>query len=388
MDVRVDDGSGVFGRWGGRVVLVLVGVLAPLIGLELGLRLVGFEHARLRPPVLVWNAERDSDMRAGLDLHEAWPSGLWRPRANAAIPDVPGETTNELGLRGPSPDAATGTVLVSLGDSSTFGWETPWAETYSGRLESELGDDHAVLGGGVIGYTLVQGRARYVDLVRTLEPSVAILAFGAVNEHFPSDVGGDQERIELLLERDSKLDQLVESLHGVSRLMQGIAYLAEQARGGREALMASWTESKLSFDRDFERRGELDFPGHRRVEVVEFERGLRGFVDELRADGVAPILVSMPRRLEFEQGKPILERYTDAVERVAEGTGVPLVDARAAFRADPRGEDALLIDTVHPTSSGHALICDLLLPTVRAALGSAPEAGDTGSPLSPGADGR
>lgn len=50
------------------------------------------------------------------------------------------------------------------------------------------------------------------------------------------------------------------------------------------------------------------------------------------------------------------ESYSNAIVRIAEETGCPLVDVRSYFLDQPRFRDLICIDGVHPSEAGYKLI--------------------------------
>jgi lysophospholipase L1-like esterase len=50
---------------------------------------------------------------------------------------------------------------------------------------------------------------------------------------------------------------------------------------------------------------------------------------------------------------PWIGEYDAAIDRVASRLNVPLWDARAAFRAEPQGNERLFLDAYHPNVAGH-----------------------------------
>lgn len=347
-----------------RVAACLLGVVGLPLALELGLRATGFSHPPLERPVVYWDGARDVAMHKGEDVHQVDSDCLWIPRPGAPVPDVEGERINGLSMRGPQPSASRAPetpCLATLGDSSTFGWRTPFAETYTGILHDRL--DLEAIAAGVIGYTCVQGRRRYGRDVEPHRPDVVTLAFGAVNEFGLSEEGGDVRRIEIHRARRGIAYRARLGLLHSSRSAQALQWLFEGGSEGRQAAIEAWADQQALNVSAWEVAGEKDAPVRRRVQPGEFREVLLEFVDAIRAGGARPILIAMPRRAEFEAKNPVLLEYDQQLRRVAEDRSVPLVDAHGAFRshADP---DELFFDNVHPTPAGHAVLADLLEPVL------------------------
>ena len=124
--------------------LSILGCLVLLAALEIGLRAFGFEHPPENDPIAIWNRALDRDMRLGRGLHRFDVRQLWEPRPGALIPrEWSGELerVNAAGFRGPqrSREKPPGVLrIATLGDSSTFGYGVPYADTFSAQLETRL----------------------------------------------------------------------------------------------------------------------------------------------------------------------------------------------------------------------------------------------------------
>jgi lysophospholipase L1-like esterase len=115
--------------------------------------------------------------------------------------------TNSWGLRGPEPGPKTSEVfrILSLGESSTFGWELAADETYSALLERSLAEIDGrrvqVVNAGVPAYTSFQGWLFLESRGPALEPDAVLFYFGA-NDFPPTTFsttrsGAPDERVEL-----------------------------------------------------------------------------------------------------------------------------------------------------------------------------------------------
>ncbi len=338
--------------------------------LELALQGLNFHHVPLQQPFLVWNAKQDQRLHDDQSLHRLDADLLWSPRPGALVSPEGSERIDEFGLRGFDAEAwnsgvgdseardAPGAVrMATLGDSSTFGWGVAWKESWSARAADDLreaqGRPVATLGGGVIGYTVAQGRRRFARDVAPRGPSVTVLAFGAVNEHFASDLS-DVERIDALRERLSWRRQAWKTLVEHSRTAQGLAFLAEQARGGREQILSELRaelEAEAQLQQGFER---ADYSGPRRVPLSAFEAEYRALVEDVRRAGSLPVILRMPRRAHVTAERTALSLYDEALVRIAAETGTLFVDASDVIAEEEEAE--LFFDAFHPKPEGHRRI--------------------------------
>jgi lysophospholipase L1-like esterase len=119
-----------------------------------------------------------------------------------------------------------------------------------------------------------------------------------------------------------------------------------------------------------------------RITVEEYRANLARLVDELRAAGVTPVLMTEPRwgktaRLNGAGEHPNvrLEKYVEACRAVAAEKRTPLVDHFQHWTAaEAKGTDigGWTTDQCHPNPEGHRVLAELMLPVVRAALKPAP----------------
>lgn len=93
-----------------------------------------------------------------------------------------------------------------------------------------------------------------------------------------------------------------------------------------------------------------------------FARALHGFADLAEEHGITLLFALEPNSIEMPGGGPAMHA---TMRRVAEALSVPVVDLHAALAAEvERG--FLWWDPVHPTTLGHRLIAETLLPAVLA----------------------
>ncbi len=111
--------------------------------------------------------------------HEYDPLLFWRLRPGSKFQ---GDMLNSLGLRGPEVADKTADEfrVLSLGESTTYGWKIPYELCYSARLETRLrAHGHArVINAGFPGYTVFQGRVFLEHRGLALSPDAVLLYFG------------------------------------------------------------------------------------------------------------------------------------------------------------------------------------------------------------------
>ncbi len=364
-----------------KLSISLASAAAFLLALELVLRVVGFRLPPPVPPIVIWNRDEDKHLDEKDELHERSPRQLWTPRAGANVKwgAAEHETINGDGYRGPALALAkTPGVLriATFGDSSTFGFGVAWKDCYAARLPAELaarGVKAEVLDAGVIGFSIEQGFERYLELVRPYHPDVITLAFGAVNDHFPTPDLEDREKIAENARRAAERHPFVDGIRENVRIAHLAAWFVEKVQGfDRAKLVTELLKQKAEQKKLEPTMGNVDWPGKRRVSLVRFEEDLERFATTARADGSKVVLLSMPRADDWEKSSPVLVAYNAIVERVAKKLDAPLFDARSTMRAELEkgaGWNDLFVDAFHPSPKGHAIfaahLAELIAPLAQ-----------------------
>jgi len=239
----------------------------------------------------------------------------WSLRPNARMHLGVLVQTNGLGLRGPEPSG--GPAVAAFGDSSVFGHGVRDDEGFVGRLRRDL--DREVLNGGVPGYQCSQARGAYDRLAEHADIELAVL--------YVMHSDGFQFHEQDLAWASAMPDELRTT--GLGRLL---------AWGGSLKLART---------------------GARRTSIEDYRACLTDFVRQ-----VPSLLVIPMARVDVdpEHRTAYLEPYREAMREVAEATDTPLADTAAAARAD--GSVHLLMDEVHPSPEGHALVAEVVLQAI------------------------
>jgi GDSL-like lipase/acylhydrolase family protein len=311
-----------------RSALATVGVGALLlVAIELGLRLAGFSY------------DVQTIIGGGLDLHRFHPRWLWEPRPGA-IAGKCGDLINADGFRGPPArgEKPAGVLrVVALGDSSTYGMGVCVDETWVALIAHERPWIEP-LDLGVIGFSALQGAELLRGRGLAYRPDIVVAAFGAVNEAMPA-MGPD---VEARFARSAGVSPWAASLRDRLRnvrLMQLAEWCVRAPPELPAIAEADLTRSQLAPNES----------------VESFTLALEDIVRTSRAARAPIVLVLPPRRRGMEAKRPQLLDYDAAIRDVALRERVPVADVQAAFRGDARGEDALLLDGVHPSRAGHAV---------------------------------
>lgn len=320
--------------------LAAVSVVVSLAAAEVALRAWGYRFS----PIQFLTPENPNDWRAfhmGANdprLSEREPLTLfdgellWRlnPAVSAEI--------NAQGLRGPlfPPTRAPGDVFVlAVGDSNTLGPLTAndhWPGFLDDLVRTDASGRARVVNAGVYGYTALQGLRRFRQALPH-RPDVVLFSFGA-NDAQP------------VRTTDAAYAARVRWLGRWewSRVAPPLAHLFLKARA---------------------RLGGAEAPTPR-VPLGDYRLILETFVDEARAAGATPVLLTRPwvgRSDDPDLWMTHAPPYNDATRSVAASKGVLLVDAYEEFRERPE----LFSDPLHFTRVGDRAMAELVLRRLQSA---------------------
>lgn len=347
-----------------KLALSAAALAAVVASCEWALRAVRFEHPRQSERRIVWNPERDAEIRRGDGLYRFDPVCLWSPRPGAEIPWTDGARINPDGFRGPqlALERTPGVVrIATIGGAAVLGVGVRWEDTFSARVVqilAEQGLRAEVLCAGAEDHSVVQGLERWRHVVRVWRPHVVVCTFFGARELLQAPQATmDQARIE-----EMRLNPGRGTRHGLRdeyRLLHVASWLRDLASG------AYWRERELAF---IERRlgaslNDLEWPGQRRVPYDEYCAALRELLEEIRADRALPILLSIPRGPRHPPSE-VTDTYWNGARIVAEESETIVLDGRNAFVRSVSEEaipfDQLFLDELVPSECGHLALAQAL----------------------------
>ncbi len=361
-------------RWRKGIYGALTLLLA-FVAAEAGLRGAGFRYQRITAS-MQFNYPRPDFIR---DFFEIDPDLLYRIRRTVKQRgvDLTWQPRFDLKIRdartfGPKPPGVA--RIVALGDSSTYGVNTPrpWPDRLQQLLDRRAGPGRfEVLNLGVPGYTAYQGRRLLETRGARLEADAVVISFGW-NDHLlalgftdaQQDVGGAQ-----VVAARNWLQ--------ASRVYQALSWLLAAARGGAAS------------------GGEGATPGGagagplRRVGPADFRGELEEMIRLVRSLGAIPVLCTYPTALSVMEsgGHPapewlvethagrggarevrrLQDAYNDIVRQVGSAAGAPVIDLERAFQE--AGKDALFDypggDFIHPNEPGYDAVARLVYTTLE-----------------------
>ena len=257
--------------------------------------------------------------------------------------------------------------IVTMGDSSTFGWGVDADYTYQRLLETRLQDDGVpteVLNLGISGHTTRHGLGVFEHYVRDLNPDALIVGYGANDAR-------------LVLQTADEMLAVDDTWRGTVR--------TTLLRFETFKLLRRWVfgiYDPFEVSREPGTPADVDRVLVKAVPRDQYIDHLREMIREARAYDAETVLLAVCAPPDYVRGM----RY------VSETEGVPLVDARKIFGAnidDLRahrlyanevryyealyGEHAMAedwrlfvtTDGCHPGRAGHSLIADALQQAVQ-----------------------
>lgn len=253
--------------------------------------------------------------------------------------------------------------VLAIGDSCTFGAadsETPYPAQLERRLRLHppAPFDYQVINAGVEGLDSTEALGRLDYALEAVSPDVVLLYLGW------NDLMKVAPRSQTRASPLSGLWRSIDSLWLV-RGARKLVYFHLRARSGTPGLGAASTTGR--------------FDGFR---PSYFEENLHALIERARAAGARPVLLTLPHSLRpdldraaiatrlvqfpyFQGGDQLgdflalIERYNEAIRRVGDETGVPIVDLARRFAGitDP---SVYFTDTLHPNARGNTLIAEAI----------------------------
>lgn len=337
--------------WRKKLAFSLVAASVFFGALEVGLRAVGF---RFEPSESsIWS---DGQARPLKLRYSA--AGMWEPIPGAADFNEDGF----LGRRIPIERVPGALRIATLGDSCTHLGAPPYSELLGEKLEQRLGRPVEVLNAGIARYSTEQGLARF-ERVKPYRPDFVTIYFGW-NDHWRDPVQTDAARMTALLPWAATRLRRFEA----SRVVQAIVFGADSLHDLYQSRVDSARQRVF------------------RVPPERYRENLHRLIDESRAIGAQPILVTAPttatgnvehwaimlqgwRDTPYRDHREIHDAYVELTRQVARETNTPLVDARAIFQGHP---GYITADQIHLTPEGHDRLASLLADAIASLAASAP----------------
>jgi len=285
--------------------------------------------------------------------HEYDPLLFWRLRPGSTIQR---DMINSLGLRGPEVTDKTADEfrVLSLGESTTFGWKVPYELCYSAQLETRLRahGNARIINAGLPGYSVFQGRVFLEHRGLALSPDAVLLYFGvndflnvAFRQERDSRAGTTSRGLtdrQLFVSRQRWAVKTADWLYARSNAVRWIGWLAHQA-----------ADPAASSPNEVQAHPTLP-----RVPEEDRWASLSDILDICRENDIELIII-VPWYRDFEGHALLLRRFADE-------SGVPMVDLQASLQHLSSRKSEFFIDGSHPSAEGHHVIADEIWKVIGA----------------------
>lgn len=316
------------------------------MGIEGALALAGVKPDATAPIVIrgeedIDTRSKESDSKVILD-----PELIWRFAPGMKWDGI---RINSLGFRDnefPAEKPAGSRRVIAMGDSCTAQGRPPYSAELNRLLQQQGPTDapwHA-FNTGVFGYSSMQGLRQFQNSVRALQPDVVTLYYGW-NDHWLYD---KPDHLRMAVRVSPVRAALMKTL-------QKKRFFGLLARAARPAGTVARGEDHRTY----------------RVPQPVYNATLREFIQEIRAAGALPLLITAPRRdltetivrsghaRSVDEVHRIHAEYVGITRAVAAETGTPLLDL-AAVMADSRYDGLFSGDGIHFKQPGLKFIAEQL----------------------------
>lgn len=276
---------------------------------------------------------------------------------------------NSMGLRGPEPEipkpSGVRRILVT-GDSSVYGFGVTDGEPFIDVAAAQLGVEG--WNAAIPGYSTYQTINLLEMRALELEPDVIVVANLWSDNNFDDFV--DKDLINAYSSFDGSFQAKSSRVLKTSALYRVMRFRLIEGSTQAQARSVGWQV------------GGEGQSGLRRVEIDDYAANLDHIVELADRVGAQVAFVILANRVDVEQpGNDGMAwvPYRQVMRETAERHGAPVLDVPAVFAESGQSATTLLLDEMHPTRTGHALI--------GAALAEVLEPWANGEPLQSGGTG-
>ncbi len=272
----------------------------------------------------------DLDLGDGLQNDLPYHANQWRMRG----PDYPEQKT------------ANDYRVVMLGDSSVFGVQLTWEQTWTANFEAlrekaAPSTDYQVGNCASPGHSTIQSKLKLEHHCLPFDPDVVVICNQFSDSTY--EVVADLDRF--VLPKHPGLDRAVDQLY-ITRILRTLSWRRTNYNPRDPVNIAQIGQTQ---------------PGRTpRVPPDEYGDNLRIMVDMVRDAGATPVLFVLAAQSDVVEGGQIPSAdYRTTMAAVAAEMDVLLVDAPAFYRRNLVGHD-VFADHVHPNAAGARWYAHLL----------------------------
>lgn len=271
---------------------------------------------------------------------------------------------NPLGFRDRDRGPKAGPRILTLGDSSVYGFGVADPEVFSSLLERDIAaavPGVEVIDGATPGWSTFQTLNMLDMRGWAFEPNLLIIGNLWSDNNFDDFV--DRELLASYAGFDQTIGYRTRGVLSHSALFRWLDWQLRVAPRQEQTRKVGWTMG-----------GEGPKSGKRRVSINDYADNLDTLCARARERDAGVLFLTLANREDVPSPSrgglapdPAWAPYREVMRDAAARHGVPVVDLPAAVAASGRGVDALFLDQMHPTAEGHVLIAG----AVKAALDAA-----------------
>ena len=259
---------------------------------------------------------------------------------------------NTRGFRGPEWDTTKPEGvrrILAVGDSSVFGFGVEDEQVFTARVHKAL-ENSEVINAGVPGYSTYQVINLLEMNALAYSPDLVVIGNLWSDNNFDSFV--DKEMLTAYASFEGSRSRNIQKTLHHSALYRVINYRRHALKKLPEVRKVGWMVG----------RGEQI--GLRRVALQDYATNLETITRMVHDQGGEVAFLILPNREDVEPtttGPVAWEPYRQVMRDAAERHGTFVIDAPALFIDSAQSAEALFIDEMHPSATGHELIAQALL---------------------------
>ncbi len=274
---------------------------------------------------------------------DAWL--LWQLRPGDRVEHGQPVHVNALGFRDRDRGPRNGHRIMTLGDSSVYGFGVGDDEVFSSLMQKEISVD--VVDGATPGWSTFQTLNMLDMRGWSLDPDLLVIGNLWSDNNFDDFV--DRELLASYAGFAQSPAYRARVLLSHSALFRWLDWQIRVGPAQAHARTVGWTMG-----------GEGPKSGKRRVAINDYADNLDTLCARAKEHGAGVIFLLLANREDVHplSPDPAWGPYRKVMQDAAARHGVPIVDFPAIVAASGRGEDALFLDQMHPTVLGHRLLAD------------------------------
>ncbi len=288
---------------------------------------------------------------------EGDPWLLWQLRPGDRVEQGKPVHVNESGFRDITRGPKSGPRVMTVGDSSVYGFGVGDDEVFSSLVQDDLAGEVpglAVIDGATPGWSTFQTLNMLDMRGWALDPDLLIVGNLWSDNNFDDFV--DKELLASYAGFAETTGYRVRMLMAHSALFGWLDWELRVKPLGDRAKKVGWSMG-----------GDGPKSGKRRVAINDYADNLDTLCDHVRRQHGGVLFVMLANREDVDpvSADPAWGPYRRVMQDAAARFQVPIIDVPALVRASGHSADVLFMDQMHPTALGHRLLADAVENVLR-----------------------